>query len=166
VKAECLRIASARLCLAMILALLIVPGYVVAPVLFAKAESVAQAGMLAGHIFHLANVAILLFAIALAFFWKRIGSSPSTKSTRWRWLLLALVVGMVAINEFALAPVMADLKQQMGPVDEVPRDDPLRKLFGMWHGISALLHMLASLAALVLVGLGVRSSALKDDAAT
>ncbi|MDX8407123.1 MAG: DUF4149 domain-containing protein [Mariprofundaceae bacterium] len=163
-KAECLRIASARLCLAMILALLVVPGYVVAPVLFAKADSFAQAGMLAGHIFHLANVATLLFAAALAFFWKRI-ASPSTKSTRWRWLLLALVVLMVAINEFALAPVMADLKQQMGPIDEVSRDDPQRKRFGMWHGISALLHMLASLAALLLVALGVRSSAVKAGAA-
>ncbi len=152
-----MRIAASRLCLAMILALLVVPGYVVVPVLFARADSDAQAGMLAGHIFHLSNIAILLFAAALAFFWRRIATAP-TRSTRWRWLLLIAVVGMVAINEFALAPVMADLKQQMGPIDEVSREDPQRKLFGMWHGISALLHMLAAAAAVVLVGLGVKSS--------
>ncbi len=151
--AGCLRAGSARLCLAMMLALLVVPGYVVAPVLFAKAGSSAEAGMLAGHVFHLANGAILLFAAALAFFWRRIGVS------RMRWLLLGGLALLVAGNEFGLAPLMADLKQQMGPIDAVPDDDPQRQDFGMLHGISALLHLAASLMAVVLVGMGTGEAA-------
>ncbi len=154
--AECIRVAAARLCLAMMLALLIVPGYVVAPVLFAKAGSAHLAGELAGHIFHLSNVAILLFGAALAFFWYRL-SLGFAGSDRWRWLLLMLMLLFVAANEFGLAPLMADLKKQMGPIDSVAPDDAMRMRFGVLHGISALLHLFASLAAVALVGLGVKS---------
>jgi len=153
-----MRIGAARLCLAMLLALLVVPGYVVAPVLFAKAGSASQAGMLAGEVFHVANIAILLLAVSLAFFWKCM-QGQATKSSRWRWLLLFSVAALVAVNEFALAPVMADLKIQMGPIEDVARDDPQRQLFGMWHGISAVLHLLATGMAVLLVALGVRPSA-------
>jgi len=142
----------------MLLALLLVPGYVVAPVLFAKSATAAEAGMLAGHVFHLSNIGILLFAASLAFFWIRM-RRPASRSNRWRWLLLLGLVLLVAANEFALAPLMADLKLQMGPIDDVAMDDPLRHRFGMFHGISALLHLLATGMAGFLVALGVSSCA-------
>jgi len=154
-KAECVRIGAARVCLAMMLALLVVPGYVVAPVLFAKAGSVSLAGMLAGEIFHAANISILLLAVALAFFWKRM-QGKHTKANRWRWILLFVVVALVAMNEFVLSSIMADIKLQMGPIEDVARDDPQRRLFGMWHGLSAILHLLTTIIAVLLVALGAR----------
>lgn len=151
-RTSCLRAGALRLALAMMLGLLLVPGYLVAPVLFHYAESQAQAGMLAGEIFHLANRGILLFGIAVAAFWFRSEEGQGGL----RWSLLALLLLLVGINEFALAPVMAGIKEAMGPIDAVPKDDPERMRFGMWHGISALLHMISTISALLLVALANR----------
>jgi len=154
-KGECMRIGAVRLGLALMLALLVVPGYVVAPVLFAKAGSASLAGMLAGKIFHVANISILLLAFSVAFFWKRM-QGRYTNRNRWRWLLLLVVAVLVAVNEFALSPIMADLKLQMGPIEDVARDDPQRQLFGMWHGLSAIIHLLATMMTVLLVAMGAR----------
>lgn len=151
--AACLRAGTLRLCLALMLGLLVVSGYLVAPLLFKFAGSQQLAGMLAGHIFHSANLGILFLAAATAAFWLRMESQG-----KWRWgLLLALVV-LVAVNEFALTPKMAALKAAMGPIDLLPKDHPQRAEFGMWHGISAVLHLAASLAAVWLVALGPKTS--------
>jgi len=61
---------------------------------------------------------------------------------------------MVVGNEFGVSPVMADLKAEAGPIDALAKDDPQRALFGLWHGISAVFHLLASLSAALLVALG------------
>jgi len=137
-----------RLALAMVLALLVVPGYVAAPVLFADLDSRALAGRLAGAMFHIGNQTILILLFALAAFWWRRAAG------RWRWGMLFFVTVAVALNEFGLRPVMEHLKQAMGSIDAVPVMDPMRRAFGMWHGISAILHLLASLAATGLVALG------------
>ncbi|HXH72798.1 MAG TPA: DUF4149 domain-containing protein [Mariprofundaceae bacterium] len=151
--ASCLRAGTLRLCLALMLGLLVVSGYLVAPLLFKYAGSQQLAGMLAGHIFHSANLGILFLAVAAAMFWLRMdGQGPSQNKLRWG-LLLALVL-LVAVNEFALAPKMAALKAAMGPIDLLPKDNPQRAEFGMWHGISAVLHLLSTLAAAWLVALG------------
>ncbi len=144
----CLRAGAVRLSLALILALLIVPGYVVAPVLFVNLNSQAQAGHLAGIIFHIANrgILILLFAIAL-FWWKRCAG-------RQRWIMLGVIACLVGANEFLLAPVMESLKSAMGSIDALPPGDPQRAAFGMWHGISAVLDLFATLVSVMLVALG------------
>ncbi|PIP01909.1 MAG: DUF4149 domain-containing protein [Zetaproteobacteria bacterium CG12_big_fil_rev_8_21_14_0_65_54_13] len=147
----CIRIGAVRLCLAMMLALLIVPGYIVAPVLFSAASSQAVAGELAGKVFHISMISLLFMAAAVAAFWMRMQAEQIGLR---RWLLLLVVVLLVAVNAFALAPIMADIKAQMGPIDLVAKDDPQRQLFGMWHGISAVLHLLASLVTALLVALG------------
>jgi Domain of unknown function (DUF4149) len=146
--ADCLRAVAVRLCLALVLALLVVPGYVVAPVLFAKLPTLAQAGQIAGVIFHIANRAILLLLIAVALFWR------GHNTGRWRWVMLGVLLLLCGINEFVLAPHMQSIKDAMGPIDALPKTDPQRTEFGMWHGISELLHMAASLMAAGLVGLG------------
>jgi len=158
VRVSCFRVGAVRLCLALMLGLLAVSGYVVAPVLFARAGSHALAGMLAGQIFHIANIGIVFLAASVTVFWLRMARS-GMKIGRLRWLLLLAVAVLVAINEFGITPVIVDLKAQMGPIDQVPHDDPVRKLFGMWHGVSAVLHLLATLLAVVLVGLGASSCA-------
>jgi hypothetical protein len=146
--AACLRAGAIRLALALVLALLLVPGYVVAPVLFANLDTSAQAGHLAGLIFHIANRAILLLLIAVALFWR------GRESGRWRWILLASLLLLCGIQEFVLAPHMQAMKDAMGPIDALPKDDPARAAFGMWHGISALLHLAASLLAVLLTAMG------------
>lgn len=137
-----------RLCLALVLALLVVPGYVVAPVLFTKLPTLAQAGNLAGIIFHIANRAILLLLVAVALFWR------GRDAGRWRWLMLGGLLLLCGINEFVLAPHMQALKDAMGPIDALAKSDPRRVEFGMWHGISELLHIASSLLAVGLVVLG------------
>jgi len=136
------------LSLALVLALLVVPGYVLAPVLFANLDSHAQAGHLAGIVFHIANRGILILLLAVAtFWWKR-------EAGRWRWIMLAAVACLAGANEFLLSPVMENLKLAMGPVDALPPGDPRRIEFGMWHGASAVLHLLAVLTSAFLVALG------------
>ena len=151
--AACLRAGTIRLALALVLALLVVPGYIVAPVLFANLDSAAQAGHLAGSIFHVANRGILLLLVALALFWR--GPSSSEQSAgRWRWIMLGALLLLCGLNEFVLSPHMQALKDAMGPIDALPEGDPQRVAFGMWHGISAVIHLAASLLAVVLTALG------------
>lgn len=149
IRAECMRGAAVRLSLALMAGLLIVTGYVVVPVLFARAAGSAEAGMLAGHIFHVVNKGVLLLAVAVALFWWRMGGMG-----KLRWTILLVMMVFVAVNEFALTPVIVDIKNQAGPIDLLAKDHPQRVAFGMWHGISAGIHLLASLCAAALVILG------------
>lgn len=148
-RAECVHGAAARLCLALMFGLLLVPGYVVAPTLFAHAPSVTEAGMYAGKIFHISNTGVLLLAAALAAFWFRLKGRG-----RLNWTLLALCAVVVAANEYGISPVLAELKAAAGSLDALPKDDPIRAKFGMWHGISAAVHLVATLLAAALVAFG------------
>jgi hypothetical protein len=159
-KVECLRIGAVRICLALMLGLLLVSGYIVTPVLFAKAGSTEMAGMLAGQLFHVANSGLLLLAASVAFFWFRT-TQAGTRIGKLQWSLLLAVALMVAVNEFVLASILADLKQQMGVIDRVPGNDPQRELFGVWHGAASLLHLLSTLCAALLVALGARPAGCK-----
>jgi len=145
---DCLRSGAVRLSLALILALLVVPGYVVAPVLFSNLNTHAQAGHLAGIIFHIANRGILILLLAVAlFWWKR-------EAARWRWMMLVILACLIGVNEFLLSPVMEHLKSAMGSIDALPPGDPGRASFGMWHGISEILHLLAAFVSAALVAVG------------
>jgi len=159
----CARIGALRLCLAMMLALLVVPGYIVAPVLFIEAGSQAMAGELAGKIFHISLISLLFMAAAVAAFWIRMRADGVG---RLRWSLLLSLAVLVAINAFVLAPILADIKLQMGPIDLVAKSNPQRQLFGMWHGISAILHLFSSVLAALLVALGPVGRRLSSDRQT
>ncbi len=161
-RVDCIRMGSVRLCLALMLGLLVVSGYVVVPVLFAKAASHALAGALAGAIFHVANMGIVFLAAAVMVFWMRMAKSGMVIG-RLRWSLLLLVAVLVVVNEYGITPVIADLKAQMGPIDLVADTDPLRKTFGIWHGVSALIHMCAAIAATLLVALGAAKSGRSEE---
>lgn len=146
----CFRIGAVRLALALMLGLLAVSGYVVAPILFAEAGSRTLAGALAGDIFHIVNRGVIFLAAAVMVFWLRMGGAR----IGWlRWALLLTVVVMVAANAFGVAPLIADLKTQAGPIDQLAADDPQRQQFALWHGVSAILHLIATLAAAVLVAI-------------
>ncbi len=124
-----------RLASAGIFGLLLASGYVTAPVLFAQAPSRQLAGMLAGSVFHVVNLAgfVLLAAVA-TLGWRGMG---------W-WLQVALLglALLLALNEFGVAPVIARLKAA-GDVD--------RHAFVLWHGLAAVMHLVATLLAAMLV---------------
>jgi len=124
-----------RLSLAGVFGLLLVSGYVVAPVLFASAPSRQLAGMLAGSVFHVANLASLgLLAVAALLGWQQ-------ASRRFRLVLAGLAL-LLMLNEFGIAPEIAGLKAA-GAVD--------RHIFARWHGLAAIIHLGATLLAASLV---------------
>ncbi|MDQ6964988.1 MAG: DUF4149 domain-containing protein [Mariprofundales bacterium] len=149
-----LQLAACRICLALMLGLLVVSGYVVAPQLFAHSSSRMVAGALAGHVFQLANSALLLLALACATFWMRLRSSAVVIG-RLRWSLLGAVALLVAINQWGVSPQMEALKELMPQgYDALSATDPLRHRFATLHGISAVIHLIASLLTVTLVGIG------------
>jgi len=133
-----------KLSLALMLGLLVVPAYVVAPMLFSELES-AQAGLIAGKVFYTSNLAILILAVAAALFCWRIQVKKST------WYLLGLVALMVAINAFAVTSMMAMIKAEAGDISMLNKDDPLRWAFAFWHGMGSMIHLISTVLVVVLV---------------
>ncbi len=143
-KVKRIHFAGLKLCLALMLGLLVVPAYVVAPMLFSGLES-AQAGLLAGKIFHVSNIAILILAVAAAVFSYRIEVNKAT------WYLLAAVVLMVLINVFGVSHMMAMIKAEAGDISALEDSNPLRWAFAFWHGLGSILQLVSTLLMVVLV---------------
>lgn len=136
--------AGLKLSLALMLALLIVPAYVVAPVLFAELSSV-QAGLIAGKIFHISNLAFLMLCVAASLFARRLRVAKSS------WYLLLTVAVLVAINVFGVSTMMALIKAEAGDISLLGKEEPLRWAFAFWHGLGSILQLLAALLVAVLV---------------
>ncbi|WP_157753678.1 DUF4149 domain-containing protein [Ghiorsea bivora] len=143
-KAKGAHFSGLKLSLALVLGLLLVPAYVVAPVLFTELESV-QAGLIAGKIFYMSNLAILILLVSAAVFAYRIQVKKST------WYLLGLVGFMVAINVFGVTNMMSMIKAEAGDISALADDDPLRWAFAFWHGMGSILQLISSLLVVVLV---------------
>ena len=123
-------------------------GYLAVPVLFASLDDRILAGMLAGKMFTLVSFIGLgcgsvLLVMALQ------GSQRAVRDPRVLLLLLMLVV--VAVGEFVLQPMMAELKAQ-GLVE----GSETAARFGMLHGVASLLYLINSIGGLVLLLLAVR----------
>ncbi len=136
--------AGLRLSLAFMLGLLFVPAYVVAPVLFAELSSM-QAGLIAGKIFHVSNIAVLILVVAAAVFAFRMRVSKVT------WYLLGFVALMVASNAFVVSAVMAAIKAEAGDISALPQDDPMRLAFAFWHGIGSVMQLMSTIFVVALV---------------
>lgn len=132
------------LSLSLILGLLIVPAYVVAPILFQQLDS-HQAGLIAGSIFHLANPIILILCFVIAIEWR------GMQASMFLWGSLGVLAFSIGMNEFMISPVLQDLKAQAGPINLLDDDDPLRSKFFLVHGCSSVFHLIASLCALFMV---------------
>jgi len=143
-KAKPIHYSGLRLSLALMLGLLVVPAYVVAPVLFAELES-AQAGLIAGKIFHVSNLAILILAVAAGLLSYRI------KVKKMTWYILGMITLMVAINAFGVSAMMAMIKTEAGDITALTKEDPLRWAFAFWHGIGSVIQLVSSLLLVVLV---------------
>ncbi|MDQ7005061.1 MAG: DUF4149 domain-containing protein [Ghiorsea sp.] len=143
-KATNIHFSGLKLSLALILGLLVVPAYVVAPMLFAELES-AQAGLVAGQIFYTSNLTILILLVTAALFCQRIQVKKAT------WYLLGLVGLMVVINAFGITSMMTMIKAEAGDITALDSDDPLRWAFAFWHGMGSIIHMIATILVVILV---------------
>ena len=119
-------------------------GYIVAPALFANLEDRALAGSLAGVMFEIiAYVGLLCGGLLLVF-----NQMRNSRRLNWRALVLLLMLLLIAVGQFYLAPMIAGLRSQ-GLADSVQ--------FGRLHGVAASGYLLTSLLGLVLVIAGPES---------
>jgi hypothetical protein len=106
-------------------------GLWVTPILFAVESDHRLAGMQAGRIFSIetyVGIAVAAFALVL----------PGRTKFVWGYL----GAGLLAVNEWALRPVMVMARAHGSAVGLT---------FGAWHGVSAAIYLAACLALLVLV---------------
>jgi hypothetical protein len=143
-KAKGIHYAGLKLGLALILGLLVVPAYVVAPMLFAELDSVV-AGLIAGKIFHVSNLAILVLLVSVMLFYYRIQVPKRT------WYILIMLMLMLSINTFGVPGMMRMIKAEAGDISSLASDDPLRWAFAFWHGMGSLLQLASSLFTVVLL---------------
>lgn len=74
-----------------------------------------------------------------------------------RAICLVLVTALVCISFFGLTPRMEELRQAAEPsISALPREDPLRREFGMLHGISTLVMLGELLLVVVALALAPR----------
>lgn len=125
-------------------------GYLAVPILFAALDERMLAGMLAGKMFTAMSyiglgVGAVLLLLAL--------QGTSRPLTLWRVRLLPLMLLLVAVGEFGLQPMMAELKESglLEGSDAAAR-------FGMLHGVASIIYLLNSLFGLALLVLYSRNS--------
>jgi hypothetical protein len=115
-------------------------GYLVAPALFAHLPDRALAGEMAGRLFSLVTWVSLVCAIALLL--AEIRSMRPAAIRRLRLTVVGFMAACLAGSEWLVRPLMRAARL----ADGTPGPD-----FGLMHGISAALWLLASLAGLLLV---------------
>jgi hypothetical protein len=106
-------------------------GLWVTPILFSAQPDRQLAGMLAGRVFSIetyVGIAVAVLALLL----------PGRTKFVWGYLAAALL----AVNEWALRPVMVVARAHGSAAGLT---------FGAWHGVSAVIYLLACLAVLVLI---------------
>ncbi|TDR70741.1 DUF4149 domain-containing protein [Paludibacterium purpuratum] len=119
-------------------------GILVTPALFALLDR-TSAGMVAGRLFQsIAWVGLVCGTFLLVHIIWREGVR-GLKSAAF-WLVFAMLVCTV-INQFAVSPIIANLKQHMNHAAE----GLFGGGFGTWHAISSLIYLLQSLMGLVFV---------------
>ena len=114
-------------------------GYIVAPALFAKLEDRALAGTLAGLMFEIIAYIGIVCAVLL------LVSNQSRHPRRrlnWRALVLLLMLLLVVVGQFVLAPMMAELRL-VGTSDSPD--------FARLHGAASFAYLITSLLGLALV---------------
>jgi len=123
-------------------------GYLAVPILFASLDERMLAGMLAGKMFTavsfigLGSGAVLMAMTVMA------GARALREP---RVILLGVVLVLVALGEFVLQPMMAELKLQ-----GLAEGSEAAARFGMLHGVASLLYLINSVCGLFLLLLSVR----------
>jgi hypothetical protein len=114
-------------------------GFMVAPALFANLEDRALAGTLAAVMFEI----IAWIGLASGLFLLLVNQIEcGGRRINWRTLVLLLMLLLVAVGQFVLAPMIGELRVA-GEADS--------PAFARLHGIASLLYLLTSLLGLALV---------------
>jgi len=124
-------------------------GYLAVPILFASLDDRILAGMLAGKMFTaLSYIGLFCGGAVLA------ASLYSTQQAlrSWKVRLLILMLVIVAVGEFWIQPLMAELKVG-GLVEGTEKWSSFARL----HGLASSLYLVNSLCGLALLLLGARS---------
>jgi hypothetical protein len=124
-----------------------VTGFVVAPLLFARLEDRALAGLIAGWLFSvMAWVGIACAAYLILYRLTRAGGAAFRQGVLWT---VVLMLALTCAGEFGVQPIMAALKEQALPQQVM--SSLLRDRFAAWHGVASVLHVILSLLGAVLV---------------
>jgi hypothetical protein len=132
-----------RLLCALWAGVLVSVGGLVAPTLFAILDSRLVAGRIAAELF--VRTTILSCAIALALVFLSLAHRPPLP--RWQRLLPLLPSTILAVNELTLRPLLEVARVTHGAASTA---------FAAWHGVSAALYVLATLAAVFLLTVELR----------
>ncbi len=126
-------------------------GYIVAPTLFALIDDRGLAGAVAGQLFTIMSYIGLLAATVLIS--AQCYRAEMIWHHNWRIWVLLLMLLLIAIGEFYLQPLMAELKSA-----GISEGSDNARRFGQLHGIAAVLFLVNSLLGLGLVVFGLRPS--------
>lgn len=143
----CLWVAIERVLITVWVGALWTVGFVVAPVLFTELDR-PTAGTLAGILFHYLNFAGLVIGSGLL-----LRNRLTTQATLPA-LLLVLMLLLILINEFAIAPEIAALREA-----GFSAGSETAKRFGLLHGSATVLYVINALFGLTLAVVGVRGVA-------
>mgnify|MGYP001145746079 CR=1 FL=1 len=133
-------------------------GYLAVPILFQAQPDRQLAGILAGEMFRvqgyigIACALYLLLRDALKFGKLSLRQPP--------FLAVALMFVITLAIQFGIQPLMNGLKSQALPMEVM--QSPLADSFAMWHGISSILYLVASLLGLAAVHFHTRSTLLRS----
>lgn len=120
-------------------------GYLAVPILFHAQADRQLAGMLAGQMFvTLGYLGMICGGYLLI---HRV--SITGKSICRQFWVIAVMLLITLVLQFAVHPLIADLKVQVLPLDILK--SPLAASFKLWHGISSVLYLLESLLGAYLV---------------
>jgi len=122
-------------------------GYVVVPALFKVLPDRQLAGMVAGQLFTL--LAYIGIACALYLLLHQLRQSGRAALQRSAFRITAAMLLLVLIGQFALQPILADLKLQALPLDVM--QSALAAQFKTWHAVSGTLYLMQSLLGIALV---------------
>jgi hypothetical protein len=114
-------------------------GYVVAPILFQTLDRVT-AGMVAGQVFTVTSYLGLACGLFLI-----LGLLVS-RSRGFRLWTLLIMLCIIMLGQFVLAPMMLELKQA-----GIPEGSDNASDFARLHGLSSILYLVNSILGLVLI---------------
>jgi hypothetical protein len=117
-----------------------VAGLVVAPLLFAMLDDRALAGTVAGRLFSITSYIGLACGGMLL-----VLNGWRYRVPNWRAAVLLVMLVLIVIGQFVLAPMIVDLRLQ-GLTDTVR--------FGQLHGLAGMVFMVNCVLGLVLVTMG------------
>ncbi len=130
----------------------------VAPTLFAKLASRAQAGEMFGHIltrFYVLEIVLGLLLIGSGMLRWKYFQAPMGWTVS-RLVLVSLMIGSTLIAQMVVRPQLKELRTKIGNFETTPPDNPNRVLFGKLHQQSVMLMSFNALAAILLVLLLIR----------